>query len=114
MERLSRLVADKAVLRLIRSYLQAGVMSGGVIMARDEGTPQGGPLSPILANVLLDEVDQALTKRGHRCSLCRRLQRLRVQSEGWGTGTAVDVKAVCAAAPSGERRENRSGISLRP
>lgn len=66
MERLSRRVSDKAVLRLIRSYLKAGVMLGGVVMARDEGTPQGGPLSPLLANVLLDEVDQALTKRGHR------------------------------------------------
>ncbi|WP_181885641.1 group II intron reverse transcriptase/maturase [Trinickia dinghuensis] len=66
MERLSRRIDDKAVLRLIRRYLVAGIMDGGVVMARHEGTPQGGPLSPLLANVLLDEVDRALEKRGHR------------------------------------------------
>ena len=66
MDRLARRIADKAALRLIRRYLQAGVMANGVVMARDEGTPQGGPLSPLLANVLLDEVDQALTQHGHR------------------------------------------------
>lgn len=66
MDRLARRIADKAVLRLIRRYLQAGIMADGVVMARDEGTPQGGPLSPLLANVLLDEVDRALQQRGHR------------------------------------------------
>ena len=53
-------------LELIRQYLQAGIMAGGVVMDRSEGTPQGGPLSPFLANVLLDEVDQDLQRRGHR------------------------------------------------
>jgi len=66
MSRLSERVADKAVLRLIRRYLQAGMMDGGVAMERHQGTPQGGPLSPLLANVLLDEVDRALERRGHR------------------------------------------------
>jgi len=66
MERLSRRIDDKAVLRLIRRYLVAGVMDGGVVMERYEGTPQGGPLSPLLANVLLDEVDRELERRGHR------------------------------------------------
>lgn len=66
MERLSRRIDDKAVLRLIRRYLVAGIMDGGVVMQRYEGTPQGGPLSPLLANVLLDEVDRALETRGHR------------------------------------------------
>ena len=66
MDRLARRITDKAALRLIRRYLQAGVMANGVVMARDEGTPQGGPLSPLLANVLLDEVDQSLTQHGHR------------------------------------------------
>ena len=66
MERLSRWIDDKAVLRLIRHYLEAGLMDGGVVMERHEGTPQGGPLSPLLANVLLDEVDRELEKRGHR------------------------------------------------
>ncbi|AUN94165.1 MULTISPECIES: group II intron reverse transcriptase/maturase [Betaproteobacteria] len=66
MERLSRRINDKAVLRLIRRYLVAGIMEGGVVMERYEGTPQGGPLSPLLANVLLDEVDRELEQRGHR------------------------------------------------
>ena len=66
MERLARRIDDKAVLRLIRRYLVAGIMDGGVTMARYEGTPQGGPLSPLLANVLLDEVDRELERRGHR------------------------------------------------
>jgi len=66
MERLSRRIDDKAVLRLIRRYLVTGIMDGGVVMQRYEGTPQGGPLSPLLANVLLDEVDRALEMRGHR------------------------------------------------
>ncbi len=66
MERLARRIEDKAVLRLIRRYLVAGIMDGGVVMARYEGTPQGGPLSPLLANVLLDEVDRELERRGHR------------------------------------------------
>ena len=66
MERLSRRISDKAVLRLIRRYLVAGIMDGGVEVVRYEGTPQGGPLSPLLANVLLDEVDRELEKRGHR------------------------------------------------
>jgi group II intron reverse transcriptase/maturase len=66
MERLSRRIADQAVLRLIRRYLEGGIMDGGVVVERYEGTPQGGPLSPLLANVLLDEVDRELEKRGHR------------------------------------------------
>ncbi|RQS15784.1 group II intron reverse transcriptase/maturase [Burkholderia sp. Bp8998] len=66
MERLSRRIADKAVLRLVRHYLVAGIMDGGVVTERHEGTPQGGPLSPLLANVLLDEVDRELERRGHR------------------------------------------------
>lgn len=66
MARLARRIDDKAVLRLIRRYLVAGIMEGGVVMERYEGTPQGGPLSPLLANVLLDEVDQELERRGHR------------------------------------------------
>ena len=66
MDRLARRIDDKAVLRLIRRYLQAGILDGGVVMERYEGTPQGGPLSPLLANVLLDEVDKELERRGHR------------------------------------------------
>lgn len=65
MERLSRRIEDRRLLRLIRHYLEAGVLAGGVTKERHEGTPQGGPLSPLLANVLLDEVDRELELTGH-------------------------------------------------
>ena len=64
-DRLRRRIADAGVIRLVRAYLNAGIMDGGVVMERQLGTPQGGPLSPLLANVLLDEVDRALEARGH-------------------------------------------------
>jgi len=69
MSRIARKIKDKHVLLLIRLYLQAGIMSNGIIMEREEGTPQGGPLSPLLSNILLDDLDKELEKRGH--SFCR-------------------------------------------
>lgn len=66
MDRLAKRIADKRVLRLIRRYLQAGILAHGIHSERFEGTPQGGPLSPLLANVLLDEVDRELERRGHK------------------------------------------------
>lgn len=66
MGRLAKRIADKHLLRIIRRYLQAGIMVHGVAMNRHEGTPQGGPLSPLLSNVLLDELDKELEARGHR------------------------------------------------
>ena len=83
MGRLAKRIADKRMLGLIRRYLEAGIMAHGVVMERHEGTPQGGPLSPLLANVLLDEVDKELEKRGHAfVPLRRRLQRVcAVESE---------------------------------
>jgi len=69
MSRLARRVADKHLLRIVRRFLQAGMMQDGVCIARRKGTPQGGPLSPLLANLLLDELDRELERRGHR--FCR-------------------------------------------
>jgi RNA-directed DNA polymerase len=69
MGRLAKRIEDKRMLRIIRRYLQAGVMVHGVIVERWEGTPQGGPLSPLLSNLLLDELDKELERRGHR--FCR-------------------------------------------
>lgn len=65
MGRLERRIADKRMLGLIRHYLSAGMLAGGITSERHEGTPQGGPLSPLLANVLLDEIDKELERRGH-------------------------------------------------
>jgi RNA-directed DNA polymerase len=65
MGRLARRISDSRLLRLIRRYLNAGMMADGVVTERMEGTPQGGPLSPLLANLLLDEVDKELERRGH-------------------------------------------------
>lgn len=65
MGRLAKRIEDKRMLAIIRRFLTAGMMADGVVIERDEGTPQGGPLSPLLANVLLDEVDKELEKRGH-------------------------------------------------
>jgi group II intron reverse transcriptase/maturase len=69
MARVARRVEDKRVLRLIRRYLNAGVMLSGVCVRTEEGTPQGGPLSPLLSNILLDDLDKALESRGH--AFCR-------------------------------------------
>jgi group II intron reverse transcriptase/maturase len=65
MGKLEARIADVRMLRLIRRYLDAGILANGVVVERHEGTPQGGPLSPLLANVLLDEIDKELEKRGH-------------------------------------------------
>jgi RNA-directed DNA polymerase len=82
MARLARHVDDKRLLKLIRRFLQAGLMRDGVVHRREEGTPQGGPLSPLLSNLYLDDFDKELEKRGHRfvryaddCTIFVRSQR---------------------------------------
>ena len=72
MELVARKVKDKRVLKLIRRYLESGIMMNGVKVKSEEGTPQGGPLSPLLANIMLDELDKELEKRGHKVlPVCR-------------------------------------------
>src|ERR1041384_6747752 len=82
MAQLARRISDKRMLKLIRAFLRAGVMEGGLVSPIDEGTPQGGPLSPLLSNIVLDELDRELEQRGHRfvryaddCNIYVRSQR---------------------------------------
>jgi RNA-directed DNA polymerase len=69
MSRVAQKVRDKRVLKLVRRYLNAGIMRDGIVSPREEGTPQGGPLSPLLSNILLDDLDKELERRGHK--FCR-------------------------------------------
>jgi RNA-directed DNA polymerase len=66
MAKIAQRISDKRLLKLIRAFLTAGVMEEGLVSAVDEGTPQGGPLSPLLSNLVLDELDRELEQRGHR------------------------------------------------
>src|SRR5215475_1566080 len=66
MAKIAERISDKRLLKLIRAFLRAGVMEGGLVSPAEEGTPQGGPLSPVLSNIVLNELDQELERRGHR------------------------------------------------
>jgi RNA-directed DNA polymerase len=96
MSRLARQISDKRVLRSIRRYLQAGLMMGGVVSPRVEGTPQGGPLSPLLSNILLDELDKELERRGHK--FCRYADdcNIYVQSSAAGERVLASVSQFLA------------------
>jgi RNA-directed DNA polymerase len=87
MSRMARRIKDKRILRLIRRYLQAGMMSNGLTTARREGTPQGGPLSPLLSNILLDELDKELERRGHK--FCRYADDCNVYVQSRSAGERV-------------------------
>jgi len=81
MARAAERVSDKRVLKVIRAFLKAGVMENGLVCPIDEGTPQGGPLSPLLSNLVLDELDKELERRGHR--FCR------YADDGWHLSNVV-------------------------
>jgi RNA-directed DNA polymerase len=91
MARLSRRVSDTRLLRIVRRFLEVGLMQDGVCIERHEGTPQGGPLSPLLANLLLDDLDQELERRGH--TFCRYADdcNIYVQSEAAGRRVMASV-----------------------
>ena len=92
MSRIARKIKDKRVLLLIRKYLQSGIMIGEIKTAREEGTPQGGPLSPLLSNILLDDLDKELERRGHK--FCRYADdcNIYVQSEEAGKRVMESIK----------------------
>jgi len=69
MSAVAQRIADPRMIKLIAAFLKAGVMEDGLVSAVDEGTPQGGPLSPLLSNLVLDELDRELESRGHRFAL---------------------------------------------
>lgn len=117
MSRLARRIGDKRLLRTVRRFLQAGMMQDGVCIERAEGTPQGGPLSPMLANLLLDDLDKELERRGHR--FCRYADdcNIYVRSQAAGERVMASVTAFLekklklkvnqqksAVAPVGERQ----------
>ena len=102
-------VADKRLLKLIRGFLTAGVMEGGLVSPTEEGTPQGGPLSPLLSNLMLDVLDKELEKRGHRfvryaddCNIYVRSQK--VGRAGDGRHREVPCKASQAEGQQGQER----------
>jgi RNA-directed DNA polymerase len=117
MARLARHIGDKRLLRIVRRFLEAGMMQEGVCIARQVGTPQGGPLSPLLANLLLDDFDKELEKRGHR--FCRYADdcNIYVRSQAAGERVTASITAFLegklklrvnpqksAVAPVGERQ----------
>ena len=91
MARVARRVHDKQVLGLIRRYLEAGVMDGGQVAASEEGTPQGSPLSPLLSNVMLDDLDWELERRGHRFVRFADDSRIYVGSERAGQRVMASI-----------------------
>jgi retron-type reverse transcriptase len=113
MSRLAWRVKDKRILRLIRRYLQAGMMEGGLVSQRAQGTPQGGPLSPLLSNVLLDELAKELERRGHR--FVRYADDCNVYVRSRHAGASADIAGAFpsgTSAFSGQSREKRGGASL--
>lgn len=111
MSRLARYIGDKRLLRLIRRFLQAGMMLNGVVIDRESGTPQGGPLSPLLSNIMLDELDKELEKRGHR--FCRYADdcNIYVYSEASGKRVMSSVKQFLKARLKLSINEEKSAVS---
>ena len=114
MSRLARRIGDKRLLSLIRSFLTAGMMEGGIVSSRSAGTPQGSPLSPLLSNVLLDDLDKELEKRGHRFARYADDANVYVGSLRAGELCAdlADSVLGAQASSSGQSRQERRGSTL--
>jgi RNA-directed DNA polymerase len=112
MSRIARRIGDKRLLRIIRRFLQAGLMQDGVCVARDEGTPQGGPLSPLLANLLLDDLDRELGSRGHR--FCRYADDCNIYVRSLAAGQRVMQSVVRFLEGKLKLRVNREKSAVAP
>ena len=112
MARLARRVGDKRLLRIVRRYLEAGMMRNGVRVERHEGTPQGGPLSPLLANLLLDDLDKELERRGHR--FCRYADDCNIYVRTRAAGERVMVSVTAFVEGKLRLRVNREKSAVAP
>ena len=110
MGRLARRVSDKRILVLVRRYLEAGVLIEGVKVRTEEGTPQGGPLSPLLANILLDDLDRELARRGHRFVRYADDCNVYVRSSRAGQRVMVGVRQFLRARLKLQLNEKKSAV----
>ena len=115
MGRVAKRVVDKRILKLIRGFLTAGVMADGLVGPTDEGTPQGGPLSPLLSNLMLDELDKELERRGHRFVRYADDCNIYVRSQRAGERVMASVEPVPrqAAQAQGQQGQERGGPAER-
>jgi RNA-directed DNA polymerase len=112
LSRIARRIGDKRLLLIIRRFLQAGMMQEGVCVARDQGTPQGGPLSPLLANLLLDDLDRVLDSRGHR--FCRYADDCNIYVRSLAAGQRVMDSVVRFLEGKLKLRVNREKSAVAP
>jgi len=112
MSRVARRIGDKRLLRIIRRFLQAGMMQDGVCVARDEGTPQGGPLSPLLSNLLLDDLDRELERRGN--CFCRYADDCNIYVQSLAAGQRVMESVVRFLEKKLRLRVNREKSAVAP
>ncbi len=111
MGRVAKRVGDKRLLKLIRGYLEAGVMEHGLVGTREEGTPQGGPLSPLLSNLLLDDLDRELERRGHRFVRYADDCNVYVRSERAGLRVMEGLKAFLSRKLKLKVNESKSAVA---
>lgn len=112
MSRLAKRIEDKRLLKIIRRLLEAGIMQDGVCTPRHEGTPQGGPLSPLLSNILLDELDKELERRGHKFCRYADDQNIYVRSKRAGERVYQSVKQFLETKLKLKVNEQKSAVAL--
>jgi RNA-directed DNA polymerase len=111
MSRVARRISDKRMLKLIRGFLNSGVMENGLVGPTEEGTPQGGPLSPLLSNLLLDELDRELERRGHRFVRYADDSNIYVKSERAGQRVMEGVKIFLTRKLKLKVNESKSAVA---